>query len=77
MHLPDLGGGLGVNAMLADPHSPVAGWDTLRLNMYPNPGFNILGLTTRSAELCPVEVVSAFRGKTSPVVSTAVQLHWG
>lgn len=63
--------------MLADPQSPVAGWDTLRLNMYSNPGFNILGLTTRSVELCPVEVVTSSRIKTSPVVSSAVQLYWG
>lgn len=63
--------------MLADPQRPVAGWDTLRLNMYSNPGFSILGLMTRSVELCPVEVMTSFRSKISPFVFSAVQLYWG
>lgn len=77
MQLPASGGCSGVKAMLANPHSPVAGWDTLRLNIYSNPGSSVLGLTTRSVELYPVEVVTSFRSKTAPFVFPAVQLYWG
>lgn len=61
--------------MLAEPQSPEEGSDTLIVKVYSWPSINTPGLMTRFLECFPVEVVTSFISRASPLWSSAPHVY--